>query len=178
MGQYFKAVILNKNKKTIIKWIFSHDFGSGLKLMEHSWIENPFVKTFERLIHNNPKHVVWAGDYANKCKGLKTNVYSRCSDKNKVSKDDDNVYELSILDSLYIINHTKKEYVNKVNIPNNDGWRIHPLPLLTCEGNGLGGGDYYSENGSDFIGTWARDLISVSSECPDGYKEIRPNFLE
>lgn len=165
MGQYYKGAIL-KNKKSVESWVYSHDFDSGLKLMEHSWIENPFVKSFEKLIHNNPKRVVWAGDYADECKGLKTNVYSRCSDKNKVKPE----YELSILDSLFVINHTKKEYVLKSEVPNIDGWRIHPLPLLTCEGNGRGGGDFRGE--SDLIGSWARDLISVSGTEPTGYKKI------
>lgn len=62
MGQYFHACILKKNKKTVEKWLLAHDFDNGLKLMEHSWIENPFVKTFECLIHNNPQIVVWARD--------------------------------------------------------------------------------------------------------------------
>ena len=165
MGQYYKGAIL-KNKKSVESWVYSHDFDSGLKLMEHSWIENPFVKSFETLIHNNPKRVVWAGDYADECKGLKTNVYDRCSDKNKVKPE----YELSILDSMFVINHTKKEYVSKAEIPNVDGWRIHPLPLLTCESNGRGGGDFGGE--SDLVGSWARDLISVSGNEPTGYKKI------
>ena len=37
----------------------------------------------------------------------------------------------------------KKEFVNKDTMPNNDDWLVHPLPLLTCEGNGRGGGDYW-----------------------------------
>ena len=174
MGQYYKAVILDKNKKKVNKWLYSHDFGSGLKLMEHSWFENEFVKSFERLILNKPEHVVWGGDYADKCKGLKTNVYDRCKDSNKVPKDE--VYPVSVLASRYIINHSKKEYVDKTKIPDNDGWYIHPLPLLTCEGNGRGGGDFRGD--SDLIGSWARDLISIGRDVPEGYKELIFDLVE
>lgn len=173
MGQYYKPCILGKNGKTVVKWLYSHDFDSGLKLMEHSWIENEFVKTFESLIHNNPQRVVWAGDYADECKGLKTNVYSRCSEKNQVKKPtgySSEVYPLSVLDSRFVINHTKKQYVDKIKVISNNGWRVHPLPLLTCEGNGRGGGDYGGED--KIVGTWARDVISVSDKVPDGFKKL------
>jgi hypothetical protein len=179
MGQYYHPAVLGKNGKTVKKWLYSHDFDSGLKLMEHSWIENTFVKTFESLIKDNPQRVVWAGDYADECKGLKTNVNSRCTDKLKVKKPErysDEVYPVSVLDSRFVINHSKKVYVDKINIPDNDGWRIHPLPLLTCEGNGRGGGDFRGD--AEIVGTWARDLISVSKTQPEGYKEIIFDLIE
>ena len=174
MGQYYNAVILKKNKKTVDKWLYSHEFGSGLKLMEHSWMENPFVKSFEHLILNNPQRVVWAGDYADPCNGLKTNVNDRCNEGNKVSKED--VYEIGVLRSRYVINHSKKVFVDKTKVPDNDGWFIHPLPLLTCEGNGRGGGDFRGE--SELIGSWARDVISVSKDIPEGYKELVFDLVE
>ena len=60
----------------------------------------------------------------------------------------------------YIVNHTKKEYVDKDIVPEDkEGWKVHPLPLLTCEGNGRGGGDYRLWN--EFIGYWSRDKISI-----------------
>lgn len=76
----------------------------------------------------------------------------------------------------YLINHSKMEFVNKSKVPNNDGWVIHPLPLLTCEGNGQGGGDYRGE--SPLIGSWARDVISVDCVKPKGYKEIIFDLVE
>jgi hypothetical protein len=48
--------------------------------------------------------------------------------------------------------------------------------LLTCEGNGRGGGDFRGEN--KFVGTWARDIISVESKKPQGFTEIKPDFAE
>jgi hypothetical protein len=55
--------------------------------------------------------------------------------------------------------------------PDKDGWQIHPLPLLTCEGNGRGGGDY-GGNDQNLVGLWARNTISVSNDIPDGYEEL------
>jgi hypothetical protein len=46
----------------------------------------------------------------------------------------------------------------------------HPLPLLTAEGNGRGGGDYRGE--SPLIGSWARDVISVETEAPTDFEEL------
>ena len=169
MGQYYQPTILGKNKKTVIAWMYSHDYGSGLKLMEHSWLKNPFVKLFESLIHNNPQRVVWAGDYADACKGRKSNVNHRCTDKNKITPSKEN--ELSQQQTRFIINHTKKTYVDKAKVPDVNGWRIHPLPLLTCEGNGRGVGDYRDEDKNNLVGSWARDVISVSSKKPIGFTE-------
>ena len=82
----------------------------------------------------------------------------------------------------YIINETKKEYVNLYDVPSFDGWKYHPLPLLTADGNGLGGGDY---SGSDlmYVGRWKGDVIRVASgelEFNDklGYTLIKPIFTE
>ena len=38
MGQYFKAININDRE-----WIYTHDYGDGLKLMEHSYLQNSFV---------------------------------------------------------------------------------------------------------------------------------------
>jgi hypothetical protein len=81
---------------------------------------------------------------------------------------------LPITKTKYLVNHDKKQFVNKTNVPKDrDGWRIHPLPLLTCEGNGRGGGDFRGD--SDLVGSWARDIISVESTkstIPKGYTEL------
>ena len=58
----------------------------------------------------------------------------------------------------------------------NWGAKIHPLPLLTCEGNGRGGGDFSGEN--EFVGSWARDVVSIEFDAPEGFTEIFPNFRE
>jgi len=48
--------------------------------------------------------------------------------------------------------------------------------LLTCEGNGRGGGDFRGE--SELVGLWSRNLISVSEELPEGYTELEFNIVE
>jgi hypothetical protein len=145
--------------------------------MEHSFINNHFVSAVESLIWNKPEHIVWAGDYADNCKQRKTNVYDRCTDKNQVNPN----MMVSTSESRFVINHTKGLYVDKNKVPkdeNNYNLKLHPLPLLSCEGNLRGGGDFRGIKGAEFVGTWARDLISVSSKKPIGFKEITPNFSE
>jgi len=180
MGQYFKPVILGDTPKdgeheTVKSWMYSHKYDNGLKLMEHSYQGNNFVSTFEKELTRRGEHyksrVVWAGDYADEERGLKiiheekeydANLYSLCNDENEISPK-----ECSTNDYPYIVNHTKKLFVdkNKVSdVPDWEGTKIHPLPLLTCEGNGRGGGDFRGEN--DLIGSWARDVISVEKENP------------
>lgn len=166
MGQYYKPIILAKNKKTVVKWMYSHEYDSGLKLMEHSWLKNPFVLTFEALLLNNPQSIVWAGDYAEAEKGLKKNSYSRCTDKTKVNP---KIQDKTV--GRYIVNHTKKTFVDKTKGIDVDGWKIHPLPLLTCEGNGQGGGDFFG-NEKGKVGIWARDIISIETKKPKGFKEL------
>jgi hypothetical protein len=192
MGQYYKPVILGEkteeNHETVKAWMCSHEYGDGSKLMEHSYQGKKFVSTFEKQLSRkgdyHKSRVVWAGDYADEEPGLKiieegkeydANLYSLCNDKNeikpKVSKTD--TYQ-------YILNHTKKEFVDKNKVPEIKDWegtKIHPLPLLTCEGNGRGGGDFRGDE-KGIVGSWARDVISVEKTNPlvttdtMDYKEI------
>ena len=82
--------------------------------------------------------------------------------------------EVAPLNARYLINHDKKQFVDKTKTPKDgDGWQIHPLPLLTCEGNGRGGGDFRGD--SPLVGLWARDKISVAtrkSDIPKGFEEL------
>jgi len=177
MGQYYKPIILGSlNKNEVKTWMYSHHFNNGLKLMEHSWIGNDFVAAFETQIKNNPQRVVWAGDYADPCKGKKTNLYKRCEDKTNVKPTE----RVSLIESRFIVNHTKKSFVDKqaIKTRRTDDWKIHPLPLLTCEGNGLGGGDFGGEGNGKLVGSWARDIISVESKKPKGFKEVKFNLTE
>ena len=181
MGQYYSPAILAKNKKTVSTFVYSHDYGNGLKLMEHSWVGNNFVRAFESLIHKNPQIIVWAGDYAAPCKGRKSNVFDRCYDKVKQRP----ATKLTDSDCRFVVNHTKKEFVDTSKVkPITASWaegedyRIHPLPLLTSEGNGQGGGDYFGKAGQNLVGTWARNLISVEPQAPENYKELIVNFNE
>jgi hypothetical protein len=166
MGQYYKPV--NTENK---QHLYSHDYGSGLKLMEHSWMKNDFVGAVESLLVEGgawyKKPIVWGGDYAKERKELidkdlnPNNFYSICDDKNKIQPPP------TVINKKYIYNHTKKQYVDKSKVPtDNDGWQIHPLPLLTSEGNGQGGGDFFGDDKNHLIGSWCNDIISVESRKP------------
>jgi hypothetical protein len=173
MGQYFSPIVLNDKKTQPKAWVYSHNFGSGLKLMEHSWMKNTFVGAFESLILRNPENVVWCGDYADNVKGCKTNLSDRCKESTKVTP----TKITTLKESRYIINHDKKQFVDKTKVPTDaDGWRIHPLPLLTCNSNGRGGGDFRGE--SELVGKWAYDKISVDSKKPKGYAELIFDLVE
>lgn len=210
MGQYYRPTFLNKNNKPTA-YVYCYDFGSGAKLMEHSWMKNDFVRFVEAQLIIEPKKLVWAGDYADgekdleltgaqikilgedydnveefihNLKGEKVNIYDLTELVPKLTPNEDipkgkdkYSYEFKTIAPLsykYLINYDKKEFVNKSKVPDKDGWAIHPLPLLTCEGNNRGGGDYRGEE-KDLVGRWSRDTIGVStkkSDIPKEFKEI------
>ena len=171
MGQYYKPIILAENKKTVKQYLSPYSYSNGAKLMEHSWIKNDLVRAFENLIEGNPQRVVWAGDYADTDKNRKTNLYERAKDKLEVKP----IVPKFI--GKFVVNHTTKEFVNKTKVPKDtDGWQIHPLPILTCEGNGRGGGDLNEE--SELIGLWARDVISIEKKAPKGFTEVIFDIIE
>jgi hypothetical protein len=175
MGQYYKAILLDKEKQNVIGWVSPYQYDSGSKLMEHSWMKNDFVKSFENLIYKNPMPVTWCGDYADAVDGSEEgdSFYSLCEDKTNLTP----TTELGEHKSRYIINHDTKEYVDKTTVPTDkEGWQIHPLPLLTAEGNGRGGGDFRGE--SELVGLWSRNIISVSEKLPEGYTELEFDIVE
>lgn len=171
MGQYYNPTNISKKQ-----WVYSHDYFNGLKLMEHSWIENGFVAVVESLIQVggawHGDRIVWAGDYADNEKRRKNNLYTIIGvDKNKIKPDA--VKRNPNL--IYLVNLDKNEFVDMTKVPVSDvyegfEYRIHPLPVLTCEGNGRGGGDYRGE--SPLIGKWARDRVVIQMERPKYCIEI------
>lgn len=197
MGQYYLCSNIDKKE-----WLR----GDFRKLTETSWAGNEFPATVEYLmLPGNPWHktrIVWAGDYIDKGIFLPEDVNKEDCDLYSYSLDNFQKIESDIhtaaklyssyfkvaalkLDlgecftfAPYIVNHTLKEYVDKRECPDRDGWIMHPLPLLTAPSNGEGGGDYYSPNGEEYIGRWAGNVISVEIDCPQGYKKITPGFLE
>ena len=178
MGQYYKPCILQDDAKTIKAWANSHDYNNGLKLMEHSYIKNTFVGAIEKQLtpHGSwyKSKIVWAGDYADNDEG-DVNLYDKADESTKF------VPPAGVVDKSYkyLINHSKRLFVNKTkikSIPDWKGAKIHPLPLLTCEGNGRGGGDFKGEH--HLIGSWARDIISVEAVKPLNYEEVVFDLVE
>lgn len=194
MGQYYSPVSLDQKQ-----YLYSHDYNSGLKLMEHSWLFNDFVNAVVQLLKPGgnwyQNRIVWAGDYGDEGKFLED-----LEPKTFVADYNQEVYEYNLHtyaddyfekiqppseyepELRYIVNHSKNEYVDLQECPKpDDGWIVHPLPLLTSNGNGRGGGDYgnfHGDTGIEYVGTWAGDRISAEYEYPAGFKEITPDFQE
>lgn len=177
MGQYYLAVNIDD-----MEYVSPHKYDNGAKLMEHSYIGNNFVEAVEFLLLDtgegkgrwSGKRIVWAGDYADPEEYRVDNLY------NIVEGDGlQMLIEAVPEDYKYLINLDKKEYVDKSKCPSYGTWgmRIHPLPLLTAEGNGRGGGDYRGDN-DQVVGSWARDRVALVKDIPEGFTELIPNLIE
>jgi hypothetical protein len=174
-----------------------YTYDNGAKLMEHSYVGNGYVDAFIRLLEMkaDPEkgcRVAWVGDYADDV--LQERTFA-CPDTEKVmflywayvnawkypGDDFDNAMDLDDLPDLpyeemvhsrtgAIIDFDKKMYVRIVE-DSKEELQIHPLPLLTAVGNGLGGGDYYDSNPDYFyVGYWAGDhILWVNDEDLDDY---------
>lgn len=163
MGQYYHSVLQNKEGK------FKSYYAFGLKLMEHSYFFNHYVNSICLKLLNKPQKVAWVGDYA-ESEELDQFVKYRQNHGREIKVGTKKNFMQHLL-----INHTQKQFIDLTdyyneNISNyyiknrKDNWVIHPLPLLTAVGNGLGGGDYYGDKAinKDMVGIWAGDLIEVT----------------
>lgn len=174
MGQYYMVLTIDKNGKHTVYDRNVNKQYTMAKLLEHSWWFNPFVNTICGKIFHKPKQIAWVGDYANS-EGIEFKYYDEVWG--------DNVKTVGVTEAQvclwdkYLVNHTKQVYIDcdeyyEKSLEENGYYCIHPLPLLTCVGNGLGGGDYSGSN-MDMVGTWCLDNISV--ECkgkfPDNGKK-------
>jgi hypothetical protein len=187
MGQYYKPVNLTKNE-----YLYTHDFksrfkrsdgevyymGEGLKLMEHSYIGNKLMNAVERLLIPGGDwyecRLVWAGDYADNENGKPDNVYIIMGETGKKIIPSSKKVPAKF---RYRTNFTKRQVIDLSTIRAvEDGWKIHPLSLLGCEGNGRGGGDFRGND--ERIGSWARDVISLEDHVRDGYTVIDGQFRE
>jgi len=175
MGQYYHALILAEkseaDKEFIRAAIHAFSFNSGMKLIEHSYIDSQFMCAVEFLLSPlgmfYKSRVVWAGDYADPDPGSKENLH--CLSEGKQYTPSHSIdFCMMMQQYKFIVNHTKKLFINKA------GRHFHPLSLLTAEGNGRGGGDY-SGSCEDLIGSWARDVISVEMTEPE-YPEVDYDF--
>jgi hypothetical protein len=147
-------------------------------------MKNDFVGFVERQLLLDPKPIVWCGDYADEEPNTNENLYSMCETLRvaKLTHDEDvkDKYSHNFKFQLpkrfkYLVNYDKKEFVYKSKLLSNDGWQIHPLPLLTCNSNGRGGGDFHGEDKNKLIGRWVKDTIGVVSkvsEIPKDFKEV------
>ena len=174
MGQYYYPIILDAEGKIVV-WMNAHNYHNGLKLTEHSFLENNFVSTFEFALSPegiyHKSRVVWAGDYADE-EPDGVNLYRQCNEYQQIIPQEKDTSRFR-----FVVNHTKKLFVDKNKVQKDrSGFRLHPLPLLTCEGNGRGGGDYRGD--SPHVGSWARDVISVEEDAPEGFQELAFDLVE
>lgn len=177
MGQYYIIVFLNE-KDEVIHWISP----CGAKLTEHGYVGNETCDMVEYLLSPlgpcYKSRVVWAGDYADPEEHRvkedeeqeERNLYHICTeDFQNLQYSTQHPGETRLCN--YIVNHTDKEYVDKrKRITLGDDSNLHPLAVLTADGNGRGGGDIHSD--SDTIGAWVRHVISVEREVPWSYREL------
>ena len=171
MGQYYYCVFLAEDGKYIRAWLDPLAHNNGMKLMEHSYIKNNFMLAVESNLGPNGafymSRVVWAGDYAESEPGSDNNLHTMSMDqKNKAIGPSEDTREYRL-----IINHSKKLFIEMTTL----GLVIHPLSLLTSEGNGRGGGDYTGPN-KELCGSWARDIISMNDYAPVDYQQFVPEF--
>ena len=174
MGQYYKCIILAEKPvegvpEYVCEHVNPHAYREGAKLIEHAYCNTGFMRAVEGLLRKggswHKSRVVWAGDYADVEPDSEYNLYHSIGDENPGFM---GVGCLQVYP--FIVNHTKKEYVMKMN-------QFHPLPILTAEGNGRGSGDYRGAD-EDLVGTWARHVISVEMEAPAEYTMLVHNFGE
>lgn len=183
MGQYYTPTVIKsetrkvKSSHDVEAWFYPHSYGEGLKLMEHSYKGGSLVNAVRNwLIDNGGGNLVWAGDYADEEAKGKPNIYT--------ISNDEGIRETDYTDEdragyHFYNNHDKHEFVDLDKCLSKNEWSsvIDPLPILTCEGNGRGSGDYEGSSMA-LVGTWARDFITCSMAPTEGYKEIIPDFKE
>lgn len=171
MVQFYRPVILQPATQTpndvIAVWVDPEDYTKQLGLIPQADKDSVFVSTIEMLLSDRGTHrggrLVWAGDYAYPEPGGKVNLYKSCTKDTQIFPEESNMSYYG-----YLVNHTKRQFVTKDRTEKYTN--LHPLPLLTAEGNGFGAGDYPSDHA--LVGYWARDSISVEKKRPDGYMEI------
>jgi hypothetical protein len=185
MGQYWVPVLAGPDRakpfaKDIEGWAYAHDFGGGLKLMEHAYVNDMMVMEICRHLHGRSQRVVWAGDYADPEPEGK-NLYNLVRELHMMPmKISPSIEVADAPEFKWLLNIDKCEYVNLSILPGEDP--IHPLPLLTADSNGRGGGDYTRGAGMKYVGQWAGNNIGIAEEISgvllNTWKELRPDFQE
>ena len=178
MGQYYKPIILDEEKKKPIVALCSWDYDNGAKLMEHSYVNNNLVAAIEKMMSKDDDGefagcpLVWAGDYADAEDGTDDgdNLYCKAEDDVMVKGAEPKHYR-------YAVNVTKKVYIDTEDSGTFEGTKIHPIPILCSEGNGRGSGDYFGTN-MRYVGKWARNNIYFTDSIPEGFKKVTIRFNE
>lgn len=197
MGQYYRPIVFKNNDQKGRFAIFdlepcaslnAYNFDNGSKLMEHSWVGNSFVNAVTLLLADDVEdnysgmNFAWMGDYAedegrgfyDKAEEFLTETYFEAR-KLRLMK---GKRKWSTVNYRYVLNYTTMQYV-EVPKSAKGQWVIHPLPLLTAVGNGMGLGDYEGTD-MDWVGKWAYCEIACTNTKPDDtlWERIEPHFEE
>lgn len=160
MGQYYNIIIKPQGEDKVHAYDRTIDGEYTMaNLMEHSWYLNPMVNAISEKLYHKPSQIAWVGDYYDEGK-LLDYAYPKDGRYCELHKTE------FTLNGRYLVNHTKKlmldcwDYLRDCMIKNENGWVLHPLPLLTALGNGRSGSDYQGIN-EDKVGSWAWDMLEI-----------------
>ena len=188
MGQYYKTVMVRTGGEGIVKDIVTVDndceFKSGwvgLKLMEHSYLNNEWIDAIANFIYRNRVRMAHVGDYAYEYPhyqlAYNDNVKKEVLDVSDMY-DENGMLKRFNYDGKYLVNWDKKCYISFDNWKKRNlvSWAEDvytcPFTILTALGNGRGGGDYYQEYPHfEDVGDWVWEEISIEDEVPDGFLE-------
>lgn len=191
MGQYYKTVMIREGgdgNKDIITVDNNCKFKEyhGLKLMEHSYLNNEWTDAIAHFIYRNKVRMAHVGDYAYEFPQYEL-AYNKSVTRTPLDihsiwgqdlYDENGMLRRFNYSGKYLINWDKKEYINfnhwKVN--NKVSWAedvyITPVTMLTALGNDRGGGDYHAPlPHAEDVGCWAWDCISIEDQAPEGFVE-------
>lgn len=176
MGQVFLCANLDKQ-----------EYLPASKMMNDCWIGNDLPGTAGFLLYRSwyGDRVLWVGQYiepgrllpeevAEKDKELNLYAFVEKTFKKRREMTDCKVYR-------YLINHGKMEFVDIEKVRESNGWRVHPLPLLTSTTRGSGGNYVAKDDERDgkYECSWAGDPIACDDEHPGAaFTEIIPDFFE
>lgn len=191
MGQYYRALLEKKAGEGENKFIDKRAKNiecHGYKLTEHAYIGNETMNYVGHLLNDTPHKIWWVGDYALQMNSLVNNMtvgdyisaYNLTWDSISALELEED-YDKKLPNNGLLVNWTKQEYIHlgkydKDNTNEYLGHAIHPLALLTCISNGLGGGDYWGIN-NDLVGSWAGDLISIEGAVTKDFKDCTSKYI-
>lgn len=173
------------------------DYNSEALIHDHAWTDDGIMHAVERALSpEGPwyKHrLIWAGmkvdakesSLEQTAENVKKEI--RLQELFRKGTEEENLYRVAwkyflINDGFeetqeatlrYLVNHTKKEYVDMHALPESADYlecSVHPLPFLLCSKTRAYGYDAYA-------GRWRADSISTERTLPEGYLEIQPDFV-
>lgn len=183
MGQYYRVITERGLEQHVYDRSVEGEYTLA-KLTEHGWFRNPFCEAIAEKLVDTPTRVCWVGDYAERkeCEDLGFD-YDDVWPEDKHVGETVNRTSFRLSSMKYLVNCDRKQVVNikeYAGRSSKDGWVLNPIAILTCLGNGRGGGDYHPNKKStpSYVGRWAMDRIYLTNEKPEGFSTIHPVFRE